>query len=152
MTLKELVSKELVVIKVNESDKYVFNKLVFGIGFLVLILSTVLYINSLGVDPKQNNVYIHCGNNSITPCENNLYQSPSCYKYVNNYICEMETLPIGFTYGSPPPPIYNNFTTYCVLYLIFLFLVNHVLHNWGFFKRMMRQKDDDNDKDNGDNE
>jgi hypothetical protein len=145
--LKEIltsqIDKNIKSIQIGE-QKYKFNTLLFGIGMLLLTFFAVGILMHYGMD-KQNKIYISCPTDGVSQCENSLYKTDFCYKYLNNYICEQEYLPKGFVYGTPPPTIYKQFNTIVILYLIFLFLVNHWLHNRNFhlgkFKEFINEEE-----------
>jgi len=103
---------------------YKFDKWFFRMGMVlilfVLFFSLIENDFSLAYKP-----YIHCpeGRNY---CYNELYQTKYCEGLD---WCNQELLPEGFEYGESPGIISEYSTELIILILLFMFLLNHFVHN-----------------------
>jgi hypothetical protein len=102
---------------------YVIDRRIFGGMMVLVILGLVgaLSIEKFDFTPK---VYIHCPETS--PCTNVLYQT------CDEYYCQMETLPPGFTVGEPPSKTYTYYPLFVFIVVVLGFLFNHYKYNKNF--------------------
>lgn len=108
-------------------DKSLFRVFIFAVAVWGLIAATHY--------TDWQSVYINCPENT-SPfgtgglCENPYYNFPQCMQLINdNYICEMEYLPAGFTYGSPPDFFTRNYSAFILFSLLAIVGLNHYLYN-----------------------
>lgn len=117
--------------RIKEFVGYKFNRTIFQvyIGVLFFCVFLIFAYNDFSFESK---FYLHCSSEK-TFCEN-----PCYLNYVNEYcpdeIRNIQTLEGGFEYGEKPSFLMRNFTWFAILSVILVFVVNHFIHNRGYFK------------------
>ena len=115
-------------------DGYVFDRRVFR-TYALLLLLIIVYIGATH-NVGFNNFYLHCAvddnpieTQCVNPCYEN-YDREECAPIV-----DLETIPRGFTLGTPPDPSFMraiNVLFWCVgIGFVLSCVINHYLHNKG---------------------
>jgi hypothetical protein len=145
-------------VTLNNGKKYYFNRFVFLMSVVVLLLIALITLGLSGFD-KTEKIYIACGNDQVQ-CDNPLYKNWAyCGKSIdaNSQICSQEFLPGGFEYGQKPPLVVQYFASIAIALLFLAFLVNHFAFNRHLgkkdFKEVMKEVklDGGDGSDNGSN-
>ena len=119
------------------AEGYKIDRLLFRIVFFVIIGYLIFVVVNDGVH-LTNELYVTCPDDVIGGrCYNPLFNT-SC----DEYYCDLETIPAGTTYGTPPSQ-YFKAAPYVALLGFFGFLVfNHIKNNWGYFRERDSYKDE----------
>lgn len=125
--LKEADQKLADSINVTKMYPGYFNKYVFRVAVWCVFALAFYALYSTGFD-FSNHLYVTCPSNSVTPCAYNHY-SEGCYEGVPG--CSPEytiTLVPGDSFGTPPPDIVKNFSSYALLIILAGFVANHIIY------------------------
>ena len=125
-------NNKLVTYKNGTTFIYTFDKLFFTIGVLVLLCSFIFIMVSQNGLQANKNFYVSC--DSKMGCYNFLYNFYVCGKSldVNSRFCTQEYLFYGESIGVKPPSLLQYITPLTILYILLLFVLNHVKYNRGF--------------------
>lgn len=120
---------------------YTFDRIIFSILVLTVIALTLLYVLKFGFD---TNMYLRCPDNG-QPCQNPIYKQ-DCYNLKDNIgrkiqidpnLCNVETFPAGFVYGTPPTSYYDELPVLFLILLLLSFGINHLVWNMGGDRTMV---------------
>lgn len=125
-------NKVLVSYKDGTTFIYTFDKIFFSIGVCILLLLFIFIMVSQNGLQANKNFYVSC--NSKMGCYNPLYNSYGCGKSIEatSKFCTQEYLFNGETIGVKPPSLLTYITPLTILYMLLLFLLNHVKYNREF--------------------
>jgi hypothetical protein len=127
-------------IKVSDTKRYRFDKLIFTSIILVALIFSVIVLQSNNYDKSQK-VYLNC--DSKTPCFNPYYESNICGTVLelDNYLCTTDVVPSGYVYGTPTPFYIKNFSTIIIGFILVGLLVNHFTYNKGVLSSIKKDGD-----------
>jgi hypothetical protein len=130
------------------TQEYRFNYYIFISVPLILLFIAVVVMFKYDFD-KGEHIYLKCPDDAITRCENPLFNTTFCFNRLgyNTALCNQEFLPVGFTFGIPPPTILKVFPNIAISLLLLGFVLNHWLFNkkwkWKQFFNTVNEKDND---------
>ncbi len=127
---------------------YIFDKVIFNLAFLLIILFLFSIVASYDFDFSLN-MYYKC--DQPRPCENPFYNasvSTSNILYKGKNItdicpydwCDDEFLPPGFEHGKPPNLLFRLVWPVTLLLCILALVFNHYIHNKGYKIEWMELK------------
>jgi hypothetical protein len=118
----------------KQKDKYFFDKNIFRLAILGMIIFTVAIWAGEGFkNPFSKEINLRCPAD-VSRCENPLYHN---YDYKNilipsqQYLIEEEYINAGFEI-NPIPEAVKLFGYFSVVIIALAFCINHILHNQGF--------------------
>ena len=126
--------------------KYIVNKWIFRIGFLLLI---VYFFVGFGIEGFENKAYVtlECPVELNTPCFNPFYNPSGLEvnptKGIPDSIKGLAVLPSGFSYVVEPNVLLKGsvFASVFIFILCFCFLLNHLLYNKYYKKPKLNWKE-----------
>ena len=113
---------------------YRIDKTLVSFYFLCMVLSVLIIIGVVYNFDTTKKIYVHCPNDSIPflgGCENPLFLEYPLCSMVSEEFCQTRILPLGYSYGSPPPKILSWFPIIFIGGLIGVFILNHFKYNCG---------------------
>lgn len=117
---------------------YLFDKLIFGIYILIVLLLFVCVFIASG-SYRSNHIHYVCDSKSIglSYCEQPFFMNyPLCEKMWLG-ACDQKFVPDGFEFGDPAPWIVRSWGMILGVLLFVAFVVNHFVHNKNFkFKKI----------------
>jgi preprotein translocase subunit SecG len=137
---KAMAGNSTKIVTLNNGKPYFFNRTVFTLAVLALLIIAVVMLALSGFD-KSEKIYVSC-NKDRTQCDNPLYKNWAyCGKTIdaNSLICTQEFLPGGFQYGEPPPLVVQYFASLAFLTLILAFIINHFMFNKHLSKKDFKE-------------
>ena len=122
--------KNFKIIKANDGQKYYFNKKLFifsAVAILFIAIGTLIDYNDM-----ETHYYMECTDNE--QCFNPYYQSLNCGRLfpADSKICTQEYFMPGESDGEKPSILVSNGLEMTLLFLLALFLFNHVTYNNNF--------------------
>jgi len=119
--------KNFKIIKANDGQKYYFNKKLFifsTVAILFIVIGVLIDYNDM-----ETHYYMEC--NSKAQCFNEYYNSKSCGidLPIDSKICTKQYFMSGESDGEKPPLLVTNGFEMTLIFLLVLFLFNHVMYN-----------------------
>lgn len=106
-----------------ELNGYKFNKTVFRVALVIVVLVVFGAWALSGFSLNSNNVYLSCPADSVSACPN------PYYGLCDEAYCQNEFIFPGYEWGERPNWLITNISWIVVLIVVLAFLVNHFLNN-----------------------